>query len=324
MPDPAITAHALTKTYPGPRRQPPITAIDDLDLEVPRGAVLGLLGHNGAGKTTTVRVLATLVRPDSGTATVAGFDLATQPHRVRGRIALIGQYAAVDEILTGRDNLVLFSRLNGLNASHAKRSADELLDQFGLTDAATRPVVKYSGGMRRRLDLAAGLITTPEILFVDEPTTGLDPAARRDVWRSIADLAAAGTTIVLTTQYLEEADELADSITIMRDGSICAQGTPTELKASLGGDRVEISCAEAADRDAAVAALGPDAIIAGELIVVPVSDHARGMMRICERLSQAGLEPSSIALRRPTLDDVFLNLTERTPDKSGQTIGASA
>ena len=228
-----ILATDLRKRY-GDR-----VALDGFTLRIPAGTVCGLLGPNGAGKTTAVRILATLLRPDSGEARVAGHDAIRQPGKVRSRIGLVGQNASVDEILTGRQNLVLFGRLGHLPARAARRRAAELLDQFGLDAAADRPVSGYSGGMRRRLDLAAGLILAPAVLFLDEPTTGLDPAGRLDVWGHIRDLAASGTTVLLTTQYLEEADRLADRIALLDAGRIVAEGTPDELKARVGPDRVE-------------------------------------------------------------------------------------
>ncbi|MGD7707305.1 ATP-binding cassette domain-containing protein [Microlunatus sp. Y2014] len=312
----AVHTESLTKTFPAGRGQPPVAAVDGVDLDVPAGSVRGLLGHNGAGKSTMIKILATLTTADSGTARIAGHDVRTDGHRVRQRIGLVGQHAAVDEILTCRQNLVLFGRLRGLDRTAAGRRADELLEQFDLVDATKRPAAKLSGGMRRRLDLAVSLITTPDVLFVDEPTTGLDPAARRDVWQAITGLARSGTTVLLTTQYLEEADQLADTITILDHGRIAAEGTPAELKARLGGDQVEIAFTGEAVRTGAAAALrtaGFEVFESGTpedgLLAVPVVDATSGLMAICSALDRADLEPTSLTLRQPTLDDVFLHLT---------------
>lgn len=232
----AIEVRDLTKSFPG-KDEP---ALDGVDLTVAPGRVLALLGANGAGKTTLVRVLATLTLADGGTARVLGHDVRTDGHHVRALIGLVGQVAAIDEGLTGRDNLVLFARLRGLDRRAARARADELLAQFGLVEAARRTVATYSGGMRRRLDLAAGMVTTPEVLVVDEPTTGLDPQARRDLWETLRSLVAAGTTVLLTTQYLEEADALADDVVILREGRVLATGTPAELKRLVGEPRMEL------------------------------------------------------------------------------------
>lgn len=309
-PDIAIRTEQLTKTYPGKRRQAPVTALAGLDLIVPAGTVHGLLGHNGAGKSTTVRILATLLSPTSGNARVAGHDVGADPAAVRSSIGLVGQYAAVDEPLTGRDNLLLFGRLAGLSPAGARARAGELLEQFRLTEAAARPVSGYSGGMRRRLDLAASLLTTPPVLFVDEPTTGLDPAGRRDVWSAVAELAQAGTTVLLTTQYLEEADRLADAITILRDGAVAAEGTPDQLKAELGGDRAEITFTDPEITDRALAALA-HAERGDEpgVVRVPIADSTRDLIRICSTLDAERLEPDTLQLRHATLDDVFLTHT---------------
>ncbi|CCH29656.1 ATP-binding cassette domain-containing protein [Actinosynnema sp. NPDC047251] len=231
--EPAIEAVEVRKSYRG------VPALDGFDLTVAPGSVCGLLGPNGAGKTTAVRILATLLRPDSGRVRVAGCDALADPRAVRYRIGLVGQNASVDEVLTGRQNLVLFGRLHHLPGAGARRRADELLERFELTGAADRPVAGYSGGMRRRLDLAAGLVLSPPVLFLDEPTTGLDPRARLDVWTSVRSLVGSGTTVLLTTQYLEEADQLADRIAVIDAGRVVAEGTPDELKARVGPDRVE-------------------------------------------------------------------------------------
>ncbi|MUL43426.1 ATP-binding cassette domain-containing protein [Streptomonospora sp. PA3] len=313
MDDPVITATALRKRNGATR------ALDGFDLAVPRGAVLALLGPNGAGKTTAVEILATLRRADSGRACVAGFDVAREPDRVRERIGLAGQYAAVDELLTGRANLVMFGRLNGLGAAAARRRADELLERFALTEAAGRRVDGYSGGMRRRLDLAASLTRDPQVLFLDEPTTGLDPRSRNGVWESVRDLVGAGTTVLLTTQYLEEADRLADRIAVLDSGAVIAEGTADELKSRIGGDQIDVVAAGAGDLGAiaAVAArisgASPQVRTDERRVSVAVSVSARiGVLGgILRELDAAGLEVEDIGVRRPTLDDVFLGLTGR-------------
>ena len=243
MDTPAIVCEDLGKRYGT------VTALNGFDLAAPEGTVHGLLGPNGAGKTTAVRVLATLLCPDSGRAEVAGFNVTSQPAQVRARIGLAGQNAAVDEILSGRQNLVMFGRLYHLPANVARRRADELLGQFGLADAGSKPVRQYSGGMRRRLDLAASFIVAPRVLFLDEPTAGLDPHGRNEVWESIRALAASGTTVLLTTQYLEEADQLADAISVIAAGRVVAAGSPDKLKSLTGGDRIDVVLREAGDLD---------------------------------------------------------------------------
>ncbi|GIH99752.1 ATP-binding cassette domain-containing protein [Planobispora takensis] len=308
----AITARDVRKSYPG---APPEAGLNGFDLRVAAGSVCGLLGPNGAGKTTAIRILSTLLEMDGGRASVAGFDVRTQGRRVRERIGLVGQYAAVDEILTGRQNLVMFGRLNRLPAPAARRRADELLERFALTGAGTRPVGGYSGGMRRRLDLAASLVVSPPVLFVDEPTTGLDPAARQEVWTAVRELVDAGTTVLLTTQYLEEADRLADRVCMLAAGRVAAEGTPEELKSAVGGDRIEIVFSGPADTQAALPVLARAA--SGELSVetaayrvgVPVAERTRALVRVATALNEAGIEPEDITLRRPTLDEVFLRLT---------------
>jgi ABC-2 type transport system ATP-binding protein len=311
----AIEAHGLVKVYPARRGSAEVRALDGVDLQVPEGTVLGLLGPNGAGKTTAVRVLATLLRPDGGTARVAGHDVVARPQDVRRAIGLSGQYAAVDENLTGWENLYMFGRLYELSKAHARQRSDELLEQFNLSDAAARTVKTYSGGMRRRLDLAGALIGRPELLFLDEPTTGLDPRSRLGMWDVIRDLVKQGTTLLLTTQYLEEADELADTIAVVDTGKIIATGTADELKAQVGGERIEVVVR---DRDAverARAALS--GLCSGE---VEVDDHTRrltaassgGAQQLVELVrvfGEQGIEIDDVALRRPTLDDVFLSIT---------------
>ena len=292
-------------------------ALGGLDLEVAAGSVCALLGPNGAGKTTAVRILATLLRADGGTATVAGADVARRPDLVRSRIGLVGQQAAVDDVLSGRQNLVLFGRLFHLGRAAARRRAGELLDRFGLAEAADRPVSAYSGGMRRRLDLAAGLILAPAVLFLDEPTTGLDPRGRTEVHDAVRELVAGGTTVLLTTQLLDEADRLADRITLLDAGLVVAEGTPRSLKTSLGTDRVDVVLRSAADLPAATAIV---AAVTGSPPVVdddrrqvgaPAADGVPMLTAVAGRLAAAGLEAEDVALRRPTLDEVFLALTGR-------------
>ncbi|WP_214105442.1 ATP-binding cassette domain-containing protein [Acrocarpospora catenulata] len=287
-------------------------ALDGLHLEVPEGTVHGLLGPNGAGKTTLVRILTTLLRPDTGQARVAGLDVRTEAARVRRRIGLVGQHAAVDEILTGRQNLEMFGRLSHLGARAATGRAADLLERFGLTEAAARPVNGYSGGMRRRLDLAAGLILSPPVLFLDEPTTGLDPRGRAEVWSAVRELAGQGTTVLLTTQYLEEADQLAGQVSIIDAGKVVAAGTPAELKAVVG-DRIEVVARHAGDLPAVAALLGPQARVeADELRVsAPAADRVGALTHAVQALAEAGIDIADLGVRRPTLDEVFLRLTEK-------------
>ena len=292
-------------------------ALDGVDLVVRRGTVLGLLGPNGSGKTTTVRVLATLLRPDSGRARVLGHDVVAEPDAVRARIGLTGQYAAVDEALSGTDNLVLVARLLGLSRRDARARAAELVARFGLVDAAARRVRTYSGGMRRRLDLAVSLVGRPDVLFLDEPTTGLDPRHRNEVWDEVRGLAADGTTVLLTTQYLEEAEQLADDLVVLDHGRVIAAGTPAGLKAEVGGQRLHVRPVRPADLPAVaelVAGLVPftaPAVDAAGELTVPVPDPAV-LVRVAERLAVAGLPVAELGLRLPSLDDVFLTLTGRT------------
>ena len=282
-----------------------------IDLSVAAGEVFALLGPNGAGKTTLVRILATLLRPDAGTATVAGHDVVREPRRVQAAISLTGQHTAVDELLTGTENLVMLGRLRRLGRRAARRRAAELLAQFDLTDAGGRLVRTYSGGMRRRLDLAAGLVTTPEVLFLDEPTTGLDPRSRQATWAAVRALADRGTTVLLTTQYLEEADQLADRIAFIDDGAIIAAGRPEQLKAQLAGERVElrIGAPGMAGRALTVLAGTPVAEQRGALTVA--TDGSAGQIReLLNRLDAAGVPVDQVAVHRPTLDDVSLTLTK--------------
>jgi ABC-2 type transport system ATP-binding protein len=309
----AITAEGLVKVYRS--RKSEVRALDGIDLRVAEGTVLGLLGPNGAGKTTTVRILATLLKPDAGHATVAGFDVVRQAQELRSVIGLSGQFAAVDENLTGRENLRMFGRLYQLKGEIARRRADELLDQFDLTDAADRVVKTYSGGMRRRLDLGSALIGHPRLLFLDEPTTGLDPRSRLGMWDVIRSLVREGTTLLLTTQYLEEADELADTIAVVDHGRIIARGTADELKAQVGGERIEVVVRDRAAIGPARELLARDAGDDTTLdehtrkLTVPAHGGAQTLVQVVRDFDEAGIHIDDISLRRPTLDDVFLSLT---------------
>jgi ABC-2 type transport system ATP-binding protein len=293
----------------------PIKAVDGVDLAAPAGTVLGLLGPNGAGKTTIVRILTTLLLPDGGSARVAGYDVVRDAEALRSIIGLAGQYAAVDENLTGRENLDLVGRLYHLGKDEARRRADEMLERFELTDAANRTVKTYSGGMRRRLDLGASLVGRPQVLFLDEPTTGLDPRSRFSLWDVIRELVSDGTTLLLTTQYLEEADRLADHIAVIDGGRVIAEGTTDELKSRVGGDLLALRVtdrARTADAAAAIADLGsgaPQVVAEAGEVSLPVAKGASLLAEAVRRLDAAGLEISDLALRRPTLDDVFLALT---------------
>ena len=305
----AVRAEGLEKRY-GEKH-----ALDGFDLAVREGTVHGLLGPNGAGKTTAVRILSTLIRLDGGRAEVAGLDVARQPREVRARIGLTGQYAAVDEVLTGRQNLEMFGRLFHLGGRRARARAVELLDQFDLADAADRGVGKYSGGMRRRLDLAASMILAPSVLFLDEPTTGLDPRSRGEVWESVRALVAGGTTVLLTTQYLEEADKLASRITVIDQGRSIADDTPDGLKNLVGGDRVEVVVAERAGLARAVKVVArvcegePEADEETLRVHAPVTDRVSALTEVARTLQDEGVAVEDIGLRRPSLDDVFLRLT---------------
>ena len=306
----AITAENLVKTYDKGK----VRALDNLSLDVEEGTVLGVLGPNGAGKTTTVRILATLLRPDSGAATVAGIDVIKHPDKVREVIGLSGQYAAVDEILTGYDNLVMFGKLYHLGNKNAVLRANELLERFSLTDAAKRPIKTYSGGMRRRLDLAASLIVRPKVLFLDEPTTGLDPRGRLDMWGVIRELVSDGTTLLLTTQYLEEADQLADEIAVIDTGKVIARGTSNDLKRQIGGEHLEVVVAQ---NDVSKAFEVVERIIGQKpkieeglnSISAPVSTGTVALIEVINGLSSVGINPLDVGLKRPSLDDVFLALT---------------
>jgi ABC-2 type transport system ATP-binding protein len=303
----AVSVGGLEKSYGD------VQALAGIDLEVSPATVLGLLGPNGAGKTTIIRILTTLLKPDAGTARVAGLDVVRDAARLRERIGLAGQYAAVDENLTGLENLTMVGRLYGERRSEAKRRGNELLERFDLVDAADRPTKTYSGGMRRRLDLAAALVAQPPVLFLDEPTTGLDPRSRLQVWETIELLVAEGTTVVLTTQYLEEADRLASEIAVIDQGRVLATGSPDELKDRVGGERLEISLEDAGRAQIAAQALASmsdeQPIIAGELVSLGVRQRSGAIVEAVRRLVEAGVDVEDIALRRPTLDDVFLALT---------------
>jgi ABC-2 type transport system ATP-binding protein len=310
----AIKATGLSKKFGE------VVALNGIDIEVEEGTVLGLLGPNGSGKTTIVRILATLIQADSGAASVGGFNVATQQDDVRNVIGLTGQYAAVDEYLTGRENLELFGRLFHLTKFDAAKRAAELLDRFDLTDAADRGIKGYSGGMRRRLDLAASLIGRPSVLFLDEPTTGLDPRSRQGMWEVIEDLVSEGTTVLLTTQYLEEADQLANRIVVLDHGNVIAQGTSNELKSQVGGDRIEIvvdSVSDLAQAAQLIAGIGSAPATIEEVtktVLLPVSGGSTAIVEVVRKLDENRISIADIALRRPTLDDVFLSLTGHVTD----------
>ena len=306
----SVIAEALVKTYDKGN----VKALDNLNLDVEEGTVLGVLGPNGAGKTTTVRILSTLLRPDSGRATVAGIDVIKNPDQVREIIGLSGQYAAVDEILTGYDNLVMFGQLYHLGKKQSIARANELLERFSLTDAAKRPIKNYSGGMRRRLDLAASLIVKPKVLFLDEPTTGLDPRGRQEMWGVIQELVKGGVTLLLTTQYLEEADQLADEIAVIDTGKVIARGTSDALKKQVGGERLEVvveeeHIARTMEIVGAVSGNKPALDEGLRQISSPVSTGSAALFEVLKALDSAGIHALDVGLKRPSLDDVFLSLT---------------
>ena len=319
-----IEATGLVKRYRD------VTALAGLDLAVPAGTILGLLGPNGAGKTTAVSILTTLVKPDDGSATVAGADVVTQPRLVRQRIGLSGQNAAVDEQLTGFENLEMIGRLYRLGRARSRQRAGTLLEQLSLSDAADRPVKTYSGGMRRRLDLAGALVAEAPVLFLDEPTTGLDPRSRIELWQIIGDLVGQGATLLLTTQYLDEADQLADDILVIDNGRAIASGTADELKEMVGGERIEVTIEDAGQSGVAVSALAPFAV--GDIqtdgrpqtLLVPITGGASVLTAALRQLDSQGVAVRDVQLRRPTLDDAFLALTGHHAEQPGGSGGQQA
>ena len=310
-----VSAEQLIKTYD----KGSVRALDGLSLDVVEGTVLSVLGPNGAGKTTTVRILATLLKPDSGRAHVAGIDVIKHPDKVREVIGLSGQYAAVDETLTGWDNLVMFGRLYHLGKQSSIDRANELLERFSLTESARRPIKTYSGGMRRRLDLAASLIVQPKVLFLDEPTTGLDPRGRMEMWGVIEELVTGGVTVLLTTQYLEEADQLADEIAVIDRGTVIARGTSDALKSQVGGERLEITTENqdlAKVQEIIAHVSGSATHLDGRTVSAPVTSGSSALIQALRALDEASIHPLDIALKRPSLDDVFLSLTGHVAEET--------
>jgi ABC-2 type transport system ATP-binding protein len=304
-----IELESVSKSFDGN-----VVALQDVSFSVPTGSVCALLGHNGAGKTTTVRILSTMLRPTSGKAVVAGFDVVRQPAQVRANISVTGQDVALDILLTGRENLVLFGRLRGLRRNHARLRAEEMLTQFDLSNAADRPVCTYSGGMRRRIDIAAALMVPPKVLFLDEPTTGLDPRSRREVWGLVSSLSAQNVTVLLTTQYLEEADVLSDSIVIVDSGRVIASGTADDLKRRMGFSYCQATPTDPADLPRVAAALaafeGLEVDQDANTVSVPAPGGVATLSEVVRRIDLVGIELSDISLRKPSLDEVFLQLTK--------------
>jgi ABC-2 type transport system ATP-binding protein len=312
MPDDAIQLESVTKTFGDSQ------ALRGVTFSAPEGAVLGVLGPNGAGKTTTINILSTLLKPTTGRALVAGFDVVTHARDVRESIGLTGQYAAIDELLTGRENLVLFGRLRGLSRNDARGRADEMLAAFSLTDSGDRRVATYSGGMRRRVDIACGLVVPPKVVFLDEPTTGLDPRSRREVWDLVSSLAGQGITTLLTTQYLEEADALSDSIVVIDGGRVIADGTAEELKRRIGGSYCEVTPVHPGDvsriADALTGLAGLEVDADAGTVAVPAPDGVATLGEVFRRVGDLGVELTDISLRKPSLDEVFFALTGAPPE----------